>query len=181
MLRESAHGLIRAVAVYEPRKHTACMSEHTALIEWTSTAEPTDFLKGRYSREHQWTFDGGFTMPASPSPTVVPLPWSNPAVVDPEEAFVASVSSCHMLTFLYLAAKAGFAVRHYRDHAVGVMTKNERGALWVSRVTLNPQIAYAGDKTPSPPELDQLHHAAHDGCFIANSIRTEVIVAPTPA
>jgi organic hydroperoxide reductase OsmC/OhrA len=150
------------------------MSEHNAIIEW-KRRDP-DFLKGRYSREHTWTFDGGLTVPASPSPSVVPVPWSNPAHVDPEEAFVASISSCHMLTWLYLASRAGFEVDSYRDEAVGVMTKNEQGRPWVSAVTLNPVIAFAGDKRPDAAEAERLHHAAHEQCFIANSIKTQVTV-----
>ncbi|MBA3451620.1 MAG: OsmC family protein [Deltaproteobacteria bacterium] len=153
------------------------MADHRATITWQATAIPADFVKGKYSREHAWTFDGGVTVPASPSPSVVPAPWSNPAHVDPEEAYVASVASCHMLTFLYVAAKSGFAVASYRDEAVGVMTKNERGVPWVSKITLAPVIEYAGDKHPSAEELAKLHHAAHDGCFIANSVKTEIVVA----
>lgn len=152
------------------------MSEHRATIEWTGTASPIDFMRGRYSREHRWTFDGGAVVQGSPSPSVVPAPWSNPANVDPEEAFVASISSCHMLTFLYLAGKAGFAIAHYRDEAVGVMTKNVEGVAWVSRVTLAPQISYAGDKQPTADDVARLHHAAHHDCFIANSVKTEIVV-----
>jgi organic hydroperoxide reductase OsmC/OhrA len=103
------------------------MSEHTAVIRWARSGEPADFLKGKYSREHTWTFDGGQTVPASPSPSVVPSPWSNPAAVDPEEAFVASISSCHFLTFAWLVGRAGFQLDRYEDRAVGKMTKNERG------------------------------------------------------
>jgi len=103
------------------------MSEHRATIEWTGTASAGDFQKGRYSREHRWAFDGGLSVDASSSPSVVPVPWSNPRYVDPEESFVASISSCHMLTFLFVAAKAGFAVASYRDEAVGVMTKTAEG------------------------------------------------------
>lgn len=150
------------------------MSEHKATIDW-QRRDP-GFLQGRYSREHTWQFDGGVTVPASPSPSVVPAPWSNPASVDPEEAFVASVSSCHMLTFLYLAARAGFEIDSYRDNAVGVMTKNERGVPWVSLVTLRPVIAWSGAKRPTAAEEHDLHHGAHEQCFIANSIRTEVRV-----
>ena len=149
------------------------MSEHRATIEWTGTASPGDFHKGRYSREHRWTFDGGIVVDASSSPSVVPAPWSNPRFVDPEESYVASISSCHMLTFLYVAAKAGFAVTHYRDEAVGVMTKTAQGVAWISRVTLAPRITYA-DKQPTADELAHLHHAAHEGCFIANSVKTEI-------
>ena len=117
-------------------------------------------------------------VPASASPSVVPMPWSNPANVDPEEAFVAAISSCHMLTFLYLAGQRGFLVDSYRDEAVGVMTKNERGVPWVSAVTLHPQIRYGGSTLPLPPEEARLHHEAHEQCFIASSIKTEVTVKP---
>ena len=151
-------------------------SEHHATIEWTCDASAHDFVKGRYSREHRWAFDGGVSVPASPSPSVVPVPWSNPANVDPEEAYVAAIASCHMLTFLWVASKAGLAVRSYRDVAVGTMTKNERGVPWVSRVALAPEIEFAGDRRPNAEELTQLHHAAHDGCFIANSVKTEIVV-----
>lgn len=150
------------------------MSEHKATISWKRTSP--DFLAGKYSREHTWSFDGGFTMPASPSPSVVPAPYSNPAYVDPEEAFVASISSCHMLTFLYVASRQGFQVDSYHDEAVGVMAKNEKGVPWVSLVTLHPQIVYSGTNLPSPADEEQLHHKAHEQCFIANSIKTEVTV-----
>ncbi len=150
------------------------MSEHKATIRWTQGEG--DFLKGRYSREHTWTFDGGVTVPACSSPSAVPKPYSNEANVDPEEAFVASLSSCHMLTFLYVAMKAGFQVVGYEDDAVGVMTKNERGSFWVSSVVLAPRITYGGEKRPSHEDEVRLHHAAHDQCFIANSVKTEVTV-----
>lgn len=116
-------------------------------------------------------------MAASPSPSVVPAPWSNAALVDPEEAYVASVASCHMLTFLWVAGRQGFQVDSYRDEAVGTMAKNERGVPWVSRITLRPMVEWSGAKTPTPADLERLHHDAHDGCFIANSIKTEVVVA----
>ena len=151
------------------------MSEHMATIRWENTGE--DFLRGKYSREHTWTFDGGATLSASPTPLVVPVPWSNPALIDPEEAFVASLASCHMLTFLYVAARGGFTVASYEDAAVGTMSKNEKGIPWVSRVTLHPVITYSGDKEPSAEEIEKLHHVAHEQCFIANSVKTEVIVA----
>src|SRR5580693_7527379 len=142
------------------------MSENKATIKWERTSP--DFLKGKYSREHTWTFDGGVTVPASSSPAVVPVPYSNPANVDPEEAFVASISSCHMLTFLYLASKQGFQVDSYHDEAIGHMTKNNRGVLWVSSVTLHPRITYSGEKLPTPANEEYLHHLAHEQCFIAN-------------
>jgi organic hydroperoxide reductase OsmC/OhrA len=152
------------------------MSEYKATIKWQRTSP--DFLKGRYSREHTWTFDGGATIPASASPHVVPAPWSNPAGVDPEEAFVASLSSCHMLTFVWLASKRGFQIDSYEDEAVGVMDKNEKGVPWVSSVVLHPKIAYSGDKMPTPADEEQLHHLAHEQCYIANSVKTAVTVQP---
>ncbi len=154
------------------------MSKHAATIRWS--LQGLDFLKGRYSREHTWSFDGGVTVPASPSPSVVPAPWSNPAHVDPEEAFVAAVSSCHMLTFLWLAARAGFQADSYEDNAVGQMTKNERGVPWVSEITLQPRIVWSGDKQPTEAEIAHLHHEAHEQCYIAQSIRTQVTVLPPP-
>jgi organic hydroperoxide reductase OsmC/OhrA len=150
------------------------MAEYKALVKWQRTSP--DFVRGRYSREHTWTFDGGITVAASSSPHVVPTPWSNPACVDPEEAFVASISSCHLLTFLYLAAKQGFQIDSYEDEAVGVVTKNEQGVPWVSAVVLNPKIAYAGDKLPTAAEQEHLHHLAHEQCFIANSVKTNITV-----
>jgi organic hydroperoxide reductase OsmC/OhrA len=152
------------------------MSIHRAQVRWAFAGG--DFVKGRYSREHRWTFDGGVTVPASPSPSVVPLPYANPAAVDPEEAFVAAIASCHLLSFLYVAHKAGIEVVSYEDEAVGTMTKNERGVPWVSRVVLSPRIEYTGAARPSQDQEVSLHHRAHAGCFIANSVKTEVIVAP---
>jgi organic hydroperoxide reductase OsmC/OhrA len=152
------------------------MSDHKASLRWTRSGP--DFIRGKYSREHTWTFDGGLTVPASPSPSVVPAPWSNTANVDPEEAFVASISSCHMLNFLWVASKEGFIADSYEDEAVGVMTKNERGVPWVSAVTLRPRIVWSGDKLPTPSDQERLHHRAHEGCFIANSVRTRITVKP---
>lgn len=148
------------------------MSEHKAIISWNGAG--AEFLKGKYSREHTWAFDGGATISASPSPTVVPAPYSNPAHVDPEEAFVASLASCHMLTFLYLASRQGFQVDSYRDEAVGLMSKNEKGVPWVSTVTLHPRIVYRGEKLPTAQDEEHLHHLAHEQCFIANSVRTHI-------
>jgi organic hydroperoxide reductase OsmC/OhrA len=149
------------------------MSEHRATVRWQHTRG--DFLRGTYSREHTWTFDGGTTVEASPSPAVVSTPYSNPAFVDPEEAFVAAIASCHLLTFLYLAGKRGLAVARYEDDAVGRMAKNERGVPWVSSVVLRPRIAWVGD-APPPEVVDELHHRAHEECFIANSVKTEITV-----
>src|SRR5688572_8442960 len=151
------------------------MAEHKAIVRWQR--DPQDqFLKGKYSRVHEWSFDGGLTLPASPSPAVVPAPFSNAAHVDPEEAFVAAVSSCHMLTFLYLASRQGFQIDSYEDAAVGTMTKNEKGVPWMSRVVLNPRIVYSGEKVPSPADEAHLHHLAHEQCYIANSVKTEIVV-----
>ena len=152
------------------------MSEHRATISWKRTTD--DFSTGKYSREHTWTFDGGAIVQASSSPAVVPLPYSNPAYVDPEEVYVASLSSCHMLTFLYLAGRRGFQIDSYQDEAVGTITKDERRIPWVSTVTLNPRIVYSGEKRPTPAEEDELHHQSHEQCFIANSVKTEVVVTP---
>ncbi len=150
------------------------MPAHHAIVEWANRGP--DFLKGKYSREHTWTFDGGVIVPASPAPSVVPAPWSNAANVDPEEAFVASIASCHMLTFLWVASKAGFVCESYRDDAVGTMTKNDRGVWWVSQVVLKPQLSWQGDRIPTAEELQHLHHRAHEECFIANSVKTTVTV-----
>lgn len=139
------------------------------------------FTDNRYSRGHTWRFDGGVEVPASSAPSSVRLPYSVAEAVDPEEALVASASSCHMLTFLYLAAKAGFVVDRYEDHAVGAMTKNKRGKLFVSTITLRPAISFSGEKRPSADELDELHHRAHEDCYIANSILSEVVVEPPAA
>ena len=150
------------------------MSQHRATVSWKSDNDK--FLEGKFTRLHSWTFDGGAVVAASASPSVVPAPYSSATGVDPEEAFVASVSSCHMLTFLHEARKAGFRVDAYDDDAVGEMTKNERGIPWVSKITLHPRIVYGGDKRPSPADEEQLHHRAHDFCFIAQSIKTDVTV-----
>jgi organic hydroperoxide reductase OsmC/OhrA len=152
------------------------MAHHyLAVVDW-KLPEGSDFVKGKYSREHTWKFDGGVEIPASPSPSVVPQPWSNPAHVDPEEAFVAAVASCHLLTFLWLAGKRGFMVQSYHDEAFGIMAKGANGVPWVSEITLQPTIVYTGAKVPTAEEVDQLHHDAHEQCFIANSIKTVVTV-----
>ena len=150
------------------------MAKYHALIEWE--ASPADDVAGaRYSRGHRWTFDENVTVPASSSKHVVPLPWSVEAAVDPEEALVASASSCHMLTFLYLAAKAGYAVQSYRDAAVGTMAKGDDGRFQITRVDLAPDIAWQGP-VPDAATLERLHHDAHDQCFIANSVKFPIEV-----
>lgn len=150
------------------------MSEHKAIIHWKRNGP--DFWAGKYSREHTWTFDGGVTVAASSSPSVVPVPYSNPAHVDPEEAYVAAISSCHMLTYVYLASRQGFQVESYEDEAVGEMAKNEKGVPWVSLVTLNPRIVYGGESLPTQAEEERLHHHAHEQCFIAASVKTQIRV-----
>ena len=153
------------------------MSSHTAQLTW-SLNKGDDFATNRYSRAHNWTFDGGLTVPGSSSPTVVPTPWSDPAAVDPEEAFVASVSSCHLLWFLHLARVKGYVVESYSDDAEGFLEKNAAGKPFISRIELRPATKFAGGKQPTAAALDALHHAAHDACFIANSIITKVTCIP---
>lgn len=149
--------------------------EYRATIRWQG--DGGGFAENRYSRAHVWAFDGGLEVPASPSPEAVPAPYSREDAIDPEEALVAAVSSCHMLFFLAFAAKRGFVVESYEDDASGIMTRNEAGKLFVSRVTLDPEIAFAGERRPSREEIAALHRRAHEECYIANSIRGEVIVA----
>jgi organic hydroperoxide reductase OsmC/OhrA len=148
--------------------------QYRATVKWKR--DGSAFTDQRYSRGHSWSFDGGITVPASSSPLSVRLPYSVAEAVDPEEAFVAALASCHMLTFLYVAAKQGFVVDEYADDAVGEMSKNERGKMWVSKVMLAPAIIFAGEKRPSPEQLDELHHLAHEECYIANSVKSEVVV-----
>ena len=150
------------------------MSEHRAHVRWRQAGGP--FAWRQYSRAHSWAFDGGLTVPASASPAGVPAPYVDPAAVDPEEAFVAAVSSCHMLTFLFVAARAGFVVEAYDDEAVGRMTPNAHGRLWESHVELAPRVVYADGARPTPAEEADLHHRAHEECYIANSVRTVVTV-----
>ncbi|HSS66098.1 MAG TPA: OsmC family protein [Gammaproteobacteria bacterium] len=148
------------------------MSEHFATVSWQRNGQ--NFLDGRYSRAHIWKFDGGAEIPASPSPHVVPAPMSIQEYVDPEEAFVASLSSCHMLFFLHLAGKAKFVVDEYVDEAAGVMAKNEEGRMAMTQVTLRPRIVFSKEARPGREQLEKLHHQAHELCFIANSVKTEV-------
>jgi organic hydroperoxide reductase OsmC/OhrA len=150
------------------------MHTHTATIRWKNDS-PDTFTKNRYTRAHEWSFDGGVTVPGSSSPHVVPR-FSLEAAVDPEEALVAATSSCHMLTFLWLAAKAGFNIASYTDNAIGEMATLEDGRQWISKITLDPQIEWIGDKPPTDEELGDLHHHAHEQCYIANSIKSEVVI-----
>jgi len=143
------------------------MSTHTAEVAWFR--HDARFTDNRYSRLHKWTFDGGAVVPASSSPQVVRVPLSDPTGVDPEEAFVASLSSCHMLWFLSIAARDGYCVDSYVDAAEGQM---ESG--WISVVTLKPMVAFSGDKAPTDAELDRMHHEAHSECFLARSVKSEI-------
>lgn len=154
------------------------MSAHTASISWQRG--DAEFARGRYSRRHEWRFDGGATVAASPSPQVVPAPWSDPTAVDPEEAFVAAIASCHMLWFLSLAAERGFVVDRYEDEAVGTMARIAPQRQAITEVVLRPRIAFASGHAPTAQELDALHDAAHERCFIANSVKTAIRVE-TPA
>lgn len=156
------------------------MADHTytATIHWQRDGQ--DFADNRYSRAHEWRFDGGVVVPGSPDPKTVPAPMSRPDAVDPEEGLVASVSSCHMLFFLALAAKKGFVVDSYTDEPIGVMTRNERGKLFISSVTLTPRVVWSGTKKPTADDIHRIHERAHDECYIANSLKGEVTVAEVP-
>jgi len=150
------------------------MSTYTATIRW-DRAGAEGFAKGQYSRAHEWAFDGGHVMPASASPHIVPAPWSDAAGVDPEEAFVASLSSCHMLFFVDFARRAGLVVDSYVDEAEGVLEKGAGGKMAMTRVTLRPRVTWGGD-APDDATIADLHHRAHEACFIANSVTTDVRV-----
>lgn len=151
------------------------MSTYTATIRWSRNG--ATYTDGRYSRAHEWAFDGGAVVAASSSPHVVPLPMSDERGVDPEEAFVASLSSCHMLFFLDFARRDGFVVDSYVDASEGVMEKNAEGRMAMTRVTLRPRIAWNGE-APDQRTVADLHKKAHEACFIANSVRTDVRVEP---
>ncbi len=153
------------------------MSEYHAEVLWVRDPAQ-NFLDHRYSRRHLLRFDGGFEVPGSSSPHSVPLPMSDASAVDPEEAFVASLASCHMLWFLALAAKRKFCVDRYVDAAVGVMAKNAEGRIAITRVTLRPAVDFSGECLPSRTDIEHLHHDAHEACFIANSVKSEVRIEP---
>ena len=150
------------------------MSTYAATIRWDRKGAE-GFAKGQYSRAHEWVFDGGAVVPASASPHIVPAPWSDLAGVDPEEAFIASLSSCHMLFFLDFARRAGFVIDSYVDEAEGELAKGADGRMAMTRVTLRPRIFWV-DEGPDPAALADLHHKAHEACFIANSVKSEVTV-----
>jgi organic hydroperoxide reductase OsmC/OhrA len=136
------------------------------------------FNDNRYSRRHRWRFDGGLEVPASSAPQSVPVPMSDPVAVDPEEAFIASLSSCHMLWFLAIAGKRKFRVDRYRDQASGILEKNAAGKLWMSVVTLHPEVQFSGELLPTPQQIEEMHHSAHTECYIANSVSSQVRVEP---
>jgi len=152
------------------------LSTHTATIRWFASPGE-EFARGKYSRLHQWVFDGGAVVSASPSPTIVPAPWSDAAGVDPEEAFVASIASCHFLFFLDFARRSGVVVTSYEDAAEGLMEKGEDGRTRITRVTLRPRIVFEGE-APDAAALDAIHHKAHEACFIANSVTSEIVIDP---
>ena len=152
------------------------MSSYTAEVRWSRGSQV--FTDNRYSRKHLWRFDGGIEVPASASPAVVPPPYSVAEAIDPEEAFVASLSSCHMLWFLSIAAKRGFIVDDYVDEAVGVIAKNPQGKLAMTKVVLRPRVRFSGERLPDHPTIEELHHAAHEECFLANSVVTAVSCEP---
>lgn len=152
------------------------MSEHVVSVHWERQQQV--FTDHRYSRRHTLSFDGGAVVAGSSSPHVVPLPGSDPSAVDPEETFVASISSCHMLWFLDLAARDGWVVDDYRDNAVGLMARNAERRQAITVVTLRPAVSFIGSRRPSEREVADLHHRAHEACFIANSVKTEIRCEP---
>lgn len=152
------------------------MATYTAQIRWERGDQA--FLDNRYSRAHKWIFDGGIEVAASSSPHVVPLPMSMEAAVDPEEAFIASLSSCHMLWFLFIAARERYRVDYYQDHATANVGKNPEGKIAVLRVSLHPKVRFSGDRIPTESEHARFHHEAHEKCFIANSVKAEVTCEP---
>ena len=152
------------------------MSEHLASIEWRR--EGQTFSDNQYARAHDWRFDGGAVVRGSSAPTSVPTPMSDPAAVDPEEALVAAVSSCHMLFFLSFAAKRGFVIDSYTDRASGIMEKNAEGKIAMTRITLRPHIVFGGERRPTQEEIDRMHHDSHEQCFIANSLKSEIVLEP---
>lgn len=150
------------------------MTQFEATIAWERGQQP--FADNRYSRAHEWRFDGGLTVAGSSSPHSVPSPMSDAAAVDPEEALVAAVSSCHMLFFLSIAAQRGFIVDSYLDRAVGVLEREAQGKMAMTLITLSPAMTFGGERKPEPSECDAIHHAAHEKCYIANSIKANVII-----
>jgi len=151
------------------------MSKYTAKIAWKRQPQEA-FTDNKYSRGHTWEFDGGAVIAASSAPSIVPAPYSVEANVDPEEAFIASLSSCHMLFFLAIAGKRGFVIDEYIDNPVGIMEKDAAGNISMTKVTLRPQVTFLGEKQPTLERLEAMHHQSHEQCFIANSVKTEVTI-----
>jgi organic hydroperoxide reductase OsmC/OhrA len=154
------------------------MAAYEATIKWQRGADEA-FTDQRYSRRHRWLFDGGTEVIASSSPHSVRVPFSDPAAVDPEEALVAALSSCHMLFFLWFAARRGFCIASYNDKAVGEMTRGPDGKEWMSRVTLRPEVVFDGGKRPTEADISELHHLSHEACYIANSVKSEILIEAT--
>ncbi|MGH9752268.1 MAG: OsmC family protein [Blastocatellia bacterium] len=150
------------------------LHKYEAVISWKR--DGAKFTDNRYSRGHEWSFDGGVKIMASSSPSGVPVPYSVVEAVDPEEALVAAAASCHMLWFLHIAAKRDYVVESYVDNADGIMEKNSEGKMAITRITLRPQVEFSVERTPSAEELRSLHHLAHEECYIANSLKSEIVV-----
>jgi organic hydroperoxide reductase OsmC/OhrA len=150
------------------------LHRYEAGISWKR--DGAKFTDNRYGRGHEWSFDGGVKIMASSSPSMVPAPYSVVEAVDPEEALVAAAASCHMLWFLHIAAKRGYVVESYVDSAIGIMEKNSEGKLAITRITLRPRVEFSVEQAPSAEELQSLHHLAHDECFIANSLKSEIVL-----
>ena len=151
------------------------MANYLAKISWAKGKEE-DFVDNKYCRGHSWEFDGGLVVQASSSPHIVPSPYSVEANVDPEEAFVASLSSCHMLFFLSVAAKKKFVVERYTDNAVGMMTKDQDNKMSMTEVILRPKVEFSGERQPTIEQLEKMHHQSHEQCFIANSVKTDISI-----
>jgi organic hydroperoxide reductase OsmC/OhrA len=151
------------------------MSEYVATVHWQRSPNEL-YIDNQYSRSHQWLFDGGSIIEASSSPHIVAIPQSIEANVDPEEAFIASLASCHMLFFLSIAAKNKFVVDNYEDNASGLLQQNNRGKYAMTKVTLSPKVIFSGDAQPSLKEFEKMHYQAHQQCFIANSVHTDIVI-----
>jgi organic hydroperoxide reductase OsmC/OhrA len=151
------------------------MATYEAMVKWRRAADER-FIDQKYSRAHDWLFDGGARVRGSSSPHSVRPPFSDPSAVDPEEALVAALSSCHMLFFLWIAAKRGFAILSYEDAAIGMMTEDERGRESITKVTLRPHVVFDGDMRPTEPEVEAMHHESHERCYIANSVKSDVVI-----
>jgi organic hydroperoxide reductase OsmC/OhrA len=175
--RSELHATPRNNPASDRHERQAAMGQYNARLVW-QRADGEPFTDNRYSRRHTLGFDGGVELPASSSPQVVPLPMSDAAAVDPEEMFVASLASCHMLWFLSIAAGRGWCVDHYADDAVGTLARDPSGRMVMTEVTLRPCVLFGGERRPEVAEQQAMHHDAHDQCFIANSVKTVVACQP---